>query len=159
MSHRVLFVCLGNICRSPTAEGVFRYKVEQAGLQNMFTIDSAGTSAWHIGEAPDPRSCEAALDRGYDLSALRGRQVSEADFEKFDYIFAMDKANLRDLKAMAPGEFAGTLDLFLNFPTPQSTIEVPDPYHGGARGFEQVLDLIEAASDAIIQHIQTQPRP
>lgn len=154
MSINVLFVCLGNICRSPSAEAVFRAKVAAAGLQRQIIIDSAGTSDWHIGKAPDPRSCQAALKRGYDLSSLRGRQVQSEDFRRFNYILAMDNANLSHLQAMAPADYSGTLELMLNFPVRQVLLEVPDPYFDAEQGFEQVLDLIETASDALLAHLQ-----
>ncbi len=146
MSHtpRVLFVCLGNICRSPTAEGVFRAVAEEAGLE--VEIDSAGTSGWHIGDPPDPRAQAAAARRGVDLSDLKGRTVSEADFEAFDLIVAMDRSNLARLNAMAPEGSRAEVRLMLDFAPGPAGREVPDPYDGGAQGFENVLDMIEAAS-------------
>jgi protein-tyrosine phosphatase len=143
---RVLFVCMGNICRSPTAEGVFRTLVEKQGLSNRFEIDSAGTTGYHAGEAPDKRAQNAARKRGYDLSRIRARQVNSKDFSYFDYILAMDKDNLAQLKAMMPGNSKAVVRLFLDYAKNVDTKEVPDPYYGGADGFEHVLDLIENAS-------------
>ncbi|GGK68834.1 low molecular weight protein-tyrosine-phosphatase [Amphritea balenae] len=150
---RVLFVCLGNICRSPTAHGVFRHLVEQQGLAHLIEIDSAGTAAYHVGNAPDHRSAAAALQRGYDLSDLRARQAIPADFDHYDYILAMDGQNLEDLQGICPADYKGHLGLFLSF-VDDSTRDVPDPYYGGASGFDQVLDLVERASDALLQQIR-----
>ena len=146
---RVLFVCLGNICRSPTAEGVLRHKLREAGLADQVEVASAGTGDWHVGKAPDKRSQAAAKLRGYDLSAQRAQQVSRADFATYDLILAMDNSNLRHLKALQPTKGKAELDLFLR--RFQSEIdEVPDPYHDSDQGFEQVLDLIERASDLLV---------
>jgi protein-tyrosine phosphatase len=144
---RVLMVCLGNICRSPTAEVVLRAKLESAGLGEQVVVDSAGTGNWHVGSPPDPRSQRHAAKRGYDLSALRGRQVAEDDFHRFDLILAMDEDNLADLQRLAP-ESASRAELRLFAGT-----QVPDPYTGGPTGFEQVLDLVEAASDAWVKNL------
>ena len=146
---RVLFVCLGNICRSPTAEAVLRHKLREVGLEGRIEVDSAGTGDWHVGKAPDGRTRQAALRRGYDLSALRGRQVSADDFARFDLILAMDGSNLSHLQRLQLGAGAAELDLFLRRYR-LALDEVPDPYYGGEEGFEQVLDLIEQASDALI---------
>ncbi|ATE79087.1 MULTISPECIES: low molecular weight protein-tyrosine-phosphatase [Pseudomonas] len=146
---RVLFVCLGNICRSPTAEGVLRCKLREAGLADQVEVASAGTGDWHVGKAPDKRSQAAAKLRGYDLSAQRAQQVTRADFATYDLILAMDNSNLRHLKAMQPAKGKAELDLFLR--RYQSEVdEVPDPYYDGDQGFEQVLDLIERASDLLV---------
>lgn len=146
---RVLFVCLGNICRSPTAEGVLRHKLREAGLADQVEVASAGTGDWHVGKAPDKRSQAAAKLRGYDLSAQRAQQVSRADFATYDLILAMDNSNLRHLKALQPAKGKAELDLFLR--RYQSEIdEVPDPYHDSDQGFEQVLDLIERATDLLV---------
>ncbi|WP_237885931.1 low molecular weight protein-tyrosine-phosphatase [Pseudomonas sp. PGPR40] len=146
---RVLFVCLGNICRSPTAEGVLRHKLREAGLADQVEVASAGTGDWHVGKAPDKRSQAAAKLRGYDLSAQRAQQVSRADFATYDLILAMDNSNLRHLKALQPAKSKAELDLFLR--RYQSQIdEVPDPYHDSDQGFETVLDLIEHASDLLV---------
>jgi len=153
----VLFVCLGNICRSPTADGVFRQMVQRAGLEDKILVDSAGTAGYHIGESPDQRSAEAAKLRGYDLSSLRGRQVAEQDFDTFDYILAMDHSNLTNLRQLAPHDFKGHLGLFLEFGNSRVR-EVPDPYYGGAKGFEQVLDLVEGASRQLLAQIQAELR-
>ncbi|RON16620.1 low molecular weight protein-tyrosine-phosphatase [Pseudomonas frederiksbergensis] len=146
---RVLFVCLGNICRSPTAEGVLRHKLREAGLADQVEVASAGTGDWHVGKPPDKRSQAAAKLRGYDLSAQRAQQVSRADFATYDLILAMDNSNLRHLKALQPAKGKAELDLFLR--RFQSEIdEVPDPYHDSDQGFEAVLDLIERASDLLV---------
>jgi len=153
---RVLFVCLGNICRSPTAHGVFRDQVIKAGLQDRIEIDSAGTGDWHVGRSPDKRAANTAANRGYDLSDLRARQVIGADFNQFNYILAMDQQNLRDLAAMVPSGFAGNLSLFLQFAENFSEQEVPDPYYGGEQGFEHVLDLVEDAAQGLLHHIRSE---
>jgi protein-tyrosine phosphatase len=150
----VLFVCLGNICRSPTAHGVFASQVAAAGLSDTIGIDSAGTGAWHVGEPPDDRAAAAARARGYDLSALRARQVAPGDFQRFDYILAMDRSNLSHLEALRPADFSGHLGLLLDF-HPRSTVtEVPDPYYGGRDGFEEVLDIVEAAGESLLEVIR-----
>lgn len=159
---RVLFVCLGNICRSPTAEAVFRQRAQARHFSVQQTpdvhrpdelyIDSCGTGDWHIGKAPDSRAQNAAHRRGYDMSSLRARQVSPDDFFRFDYLLAMDNANLRDLMAMRPKGSAATIQLFLDF-HPDAE-EVPDPYYGGEDGFSRVLDLIEVASDRLLDALR-----
>lgn len=146
----VLFVCLGNICRSPTAAGVFAARVAAAGLGPRFRIDSAGTGDWHLGKPPDPRTRRAARARGYDLETLRARRVEPADFHRFDYILAMDGANLRDLERLRPANFPGRLDLFLRAAGSPAESEVPDPYGGDAGHFEQVLDLIERGAEHLL---------
>jgi protein-tyrosine phosphatase len=151
----VLFVCLGNICRSPTAEAVFRAKARRAGLASRLTIDSAGTGEWHVGDPPDWRAVAHAAKRGYDLSSLRARQVTRADFGRFDWILAMDRSNLADLERMRPREHAGHLGLFLELAPHLGRREVPDPYDGGADGFEVVLDLVEAASAALVARLSS----
>lgn len=150
---RVLFVCLGNICRSPTAEGVFRQRLQKAGLDAHVLVDSAGTGDWHVGKAPDRRTTLAAQQRNYDLSTLRARQFVVEDFSRFDLILAMDHSNLRNLQALRPATGAAELDLFLRRYQLELD-EVPDPYYGGADGFEQVLDLIEQASDALLAEVR-----
>ncbi|GAA3907194.1 low molecular weight protein-tyrosine-phosphatase [Halomonas cibimaris] len=150
---KVLFVCLGNICRSPSAEGVFRRAVEQAGLALRITVDSCGIGDWHAGNPPDERAQAAARRRGIDISGLRARQLRREDFYAFDYILPMDYGNLRDIRAMAPDAHGAHIELFLAFAgIPQG--EVPDPYYGGEQGFEEVLDMIEAASQGLVEHIQ-----
>jgi protein-tyrosine phosphatase len=143
---RVLMVCLGNICRSPTAEAVLRHKLAAAGFDGQVEVDSAGTGSWHVGDPPDARSQRHALRRGYELSALRARQVCDADFERFDLILAMDEDNLAELARLRPAGGRAELRLFASRP-------VPDPYAGGAAGFEQVLDLVEAASEALARDL------
>jgi protein-tyrosine phosphatase len=149
----VLFVCMGNICRSPTAETVFRACVERAGLQDRLTIESAGIGDWHVGQPPDDRAIVHGRRRGYDLSCLRARQVSPEDFARFDWVLAMDLRNLRDLEALRPPDFAGHLGLFLDVAPDLGMREVPDPYFGGADGFENVLELTERASEALLARI------
>lgn len=146
----VLFVCLGNICRSPTAEAVFRSRAGVAGLD--VEIDSAGTGAWHVGATPDERAQAAGFARGYDLSPIRARQVVTADYEKFDLVLAMDHDNFSTLKSRAPSTQHDRIRLFLEFAPGLGLNAVPDPYYGGDDGFEDVLDMIEAASDGLIAH-------
>lgn len=150
-STSVLFVCLGNICRSPTAEAVFKQKAANAGLNII--IDSAGTHGYHIGNPPDKRSQAAGIERGYAFDGLKCRRVEERDFEQFDYILAMDKSNLSNLHGMSPAEYHHKIKLFLEFSNSDED-EVPDPYYGGKRGFDLVVDLIEDASDGLINHIK-----
>ncbi len=154
MPIKVLFVCLGNICRSPTAQGIFQQKVKEAELDNDIYIESAGTGSWHIGKEPDSRTLAAGQKRGYDFSELRARQVGKQDFEKFDYVLAMDNVNLRDLRQMAPSDFTGRLDLFLNFGSRSDYTEVPDPYYGGDQGFDLVLDLVEDAAEGLLAQLE-----
>ena len=150
---KVLFVCLGNICRSPTAEGVFRRALEQAGLADEVEIDSCGVGSWHVGKAPDSRAQQAALCRGIDLSGLRARQLNVQDFAEFDYVLGMDQDNLRAICDLKPANSQAHVGLFLDFAgTPGA--EVPDPYYGGDEGFENVLNMIEAASNGLIQHLK-----
>jgi protein-tyrosine phosphatase len=151
---KVLFVCMGNICRSPTAEAVFRHYVEKAGLIDCIYIDSAGTHDYHIGDVPDSRTQRAAKQRGYDMSKLRGRQVEAGDFERFDYVLAMDGANLEILQRLRPRDARNYLGLFLEFAELHSEREVPDPYYGGADGFERVLDMAEDAASGLLKHIR-----
>lgn len=149
----VLFVCLGNICRSPTAEAVFRERVARAGLARRIHVDSAGTGSWHVGHAPDRRAIEHAARRGYDLRPLRARQVSREDFQRFGWILAMDADNLRGLTALRPPDYAGRLGLILDFAPSLGLREVPDPYYGGVDGFERVLDLLEEASEGLLEQV------
>ena len=148
----ILFVCMGNICRSPTAEGVFRHRAARAGL--ALDIDSAGTHAYHVGSAPDQRSMRHALKRGYDLSGQRARQVAPADFETFDHILAMDHDNLERLQAHCPPQYRHKLDLFMRYATQCQSDVVPDPYYGGDQGFDLVLDYVEDAADGLIAMLQ-----
>lgn len=150
----VIFICMGNICRSPTAEAVFRHYVEDAGLAGNILIDSAGTHDYHIGEPPDLRTQRAAGQRGYEMGGLRGRQVEEGDFLRFDYVLAMDKANLAILQRLAPPDSKAQVQLFLDFARRHAGREVPDPYYGGAEGFEHVLDMVEDAAQGLLQHIR-----
>ena len=150
---RILFVCLGNICRSPTAEGVFSHLVEEAGLSDRIVIDSAGTGDYHIGSPPDERASEAAARRGYDLSGLRARQVNRRDFAEFDYVLGMDEENVRMLKRLAPAEHAHKVKLFTEFSS-RPTRAVPDPYAGGPEGFELVLDLVEDAARGLLRDVR-----
>ncbi len=152
----VLFVCLGNICRSPTAHGFFLKKLENSGLSNQVEVDSAGTSGWHIGSPPDSRSSQAAQKRGVDLSVLRGRQVCSEDFETYDYVLAMDDDNLDDLRRICPASYTGKLCLFLDYSSQNKYSEVPDPYHGGSKGFELVLDLIEDGCEGLLEVVKKQ---
>lgn len=151
---KVLFVCLGNICRSPTAEGVFRKLVQEEGLETHIEIDSAGTHAYHIGEPPDTRAREAAARRGVALDALRGRQVDEGDFYIFDYVLAMDLSNHGHLQEICLPGLEHKLALFMDFAPQRNEQEVPDPYFGGDTGFERVLDMIEDASLGLLQDIR-----
>lgn len=151
---RVLFVCLGNICRSPTAHGVFEDMLKNHPLGNRIEVDSAGTGDWHIGRPPDPRTIEAAAERGCDLSHLRARQVTKEDFKHFDYILAMDAQNLRDLKMLCPSDFSGVLCRFLDYADMQA--DVPDPYFGGSEGFAHVFELCQQASRGLLAHISRQ---
>ncbi len=150
----VLFCCMGNICRSPTAEGVFRAQLQAAGLADQVHVDSAGTHGYHIGEPPDARSQRHALKRGYDLSRQRAREVRAADFDAFDLILAMDFDNLARLGQECPLEQRHKLRLFMSFAPQAGSAVVPDPYYSGADGFEVVLDLVEQASRGLLAHVQ-----
>lgn len=152
---KVLFVCMGNICRSPMAEGVFHKLVREAGLENHIVIDSAGTHSYHIGDAPDQRA-QATLrsQRGIDISGLRGRQVADADFEKFDYIVAMDSSNLNNLKRRAPLRHHGKIQLMLSYSRKFPNLDVPDPYYGGTEGFNEVLAMVEDGGQGLLKEIQ-----
>ncbi|MEM8933098.1 MAG: low molecular weight protein-tyrosine-phosphatase [Acidobacteriota bacterium] len=156
LTRSVLFVCMGNICRSPTGEGLFRQLVEDRGLEDRITIDSAGTIAHHAGERPDPRMRDAAARRGYELDGA-ARQVTREDFDRFDLIVAMDGQNVVDLLDVATPH-DGQLQLLSDFLPPGSATDVPDPYYGGQRGFEIVLDMIEEACPAILDHLLGQSR-
>ncbi len=151
---RVLFVCMGNICRSPTAQGVFAKQVAQSGLGEVIEIDSAGTHAYHVGKAPDPRAQRAAKRRGYDLSRLRARKVQGEDCRAFDYIIVMDEMNLLDVRSNCPKDCWDRIRLFMDF-SPQGGGEVPDPYGGESADFERVLDLVEQAARGLLAHIRS----
>ena len=150
----VLFVCMGNICRSPMAEGVFRQRVEEAGLGDRVHIDSAGTHAYHVGEPPDPRARETASRRGIELEALRARRVTREDLTLFDYVLAMDQDNLAILQELAEPAQHERIRLFMEFAPEMKVREVPDPYYGGQGGFDQVFDLVEAAADGLLEEIR-----
>ncbi len=151
---RVLFVCMGNICRSPTAHGVFQKLVEDAGVTDRFEVDSAGTHAYHVGEPPDPRARETASRRGVDLSDLRARRAQAEDFRHFDYVLAMDQDNYRSLSAICPRGLEPRLTLLMDHAPEFRTRDVPDPYYGGPGGFEQVFDMIEAAARGLLAEIR-----
>lgn len=151
---KVLFVCMGNICRSPTAHGVFEHMVNASGMARAIEIDSAGTHAYHVGEPPDRRAQQTASRRGIRLDHLRARRVEMSDFEYFDYILAMDEDNLSILQSMCPAGHQDKLRLFLDFAQQRSESEVPDPYYGGPGGFDLVFDLIDEASSGLLQHIR-----
>jgi protein-tyrosine phosphatase len=156
---RILFVCMGNICRSPTAEGVLRRLIQERAPHLGLEIDSAGTHDYHVGEPPDARAIAAAARRGIDLRSLRARQVSEEDFERFDLIVAMDRANREALLSRSPAEFHGRIRLFMEFADDSNVEDVPDPYYGGPLGFEQVLDLAEEAAAGLLDEVLQQMPP
>ncbi|MGM0572070.1 MAG: low molecular weight protein-tyrosine-phosphatase [Pseudomonadota bacterium] len=152
---KVLFVCLGNICRSPSAEGVFRKVVQQAGLDDRIMIDSCGTGDWHVGKSPDSRAIAAARQRGVDIADLRARQFRSEDLDEYDYVLVMDRQNLADVREVWRQNGGTEPVLFLRFGS-SGYDEVPDPYYGGNHGFEHVLDLITEASEGLLQHIREQ---
>ncbi len=152
---RVLMVCMGNICRSPTAEGVLRAKLQRAGLQSRVVVDSAGTHGYHAGEPPDPRAIRHAAQRGYDIAGQRARAVTNDDFARFHWILAMDQANLDSLHKRAPAGSMARVELVLQQGVGAATHEVPDPYYGSAAGFDQVLDLLETACDGFVARLMT----
>ena len=151
---KVLFVCMGNICRSPTAEGVFEKLLKEQNLEEYFVIDSAGTHAYHIGEAPDLRAQQAALERDIELTQLRARKVIMGDFEDFDFLLAMDDDNYAALMAACPEAYKDKISYFLDYAPHLGSREVPDPYYGGKYGFERVLDMVEAASEGFLSMLQ-----
>ncbi len=151
---KILFVCLGNICRSPTAEAVFRAVAAREAPELVIEVDSAGTAGYHVGEPPDLRTRQAASRRGYDMSPLRARIVEPRDFELFDLILAMDRENLNVLHHRAPAHARDRVRLFLEFIPDATSTEVPDPYYGGPDGFEEVLDLVEAATRGLLKHLR-----
>jgi protein-tyrosine phosphatase len=151
---KVLFVCTGNICRSPTAEAVFRARVEQAGLAKSIIVDSAGTHDYHVGDAPDPRAIEHGRRRGYDLSCLRARHLETADFERFDLLIACDRGHHKILKRLAPPQARDRVAMFLDYAPDLGVTDVPDPYYGAATDFEHVLDLVERAADGLLEKVK-----
>ncbi|GIX23673.1 MAG: phosphotyrosine protein phosphatase [Caldimonas sp.] len=155
----VLFVCTGNICRSPTAEVVVRHHLQRAGLVDRVHLDSAGTHGYHVGHPPDERAQAHAARRGYDLSALRARKVDAADFQRFDLILAMDRGHLHWLRESCPTAEHGKLKLMMDFAPPPRREEVPDPYYGGPAGFELVLDCLEAAAHGLVEHLRARLTP
>lgn len=150
----VLFCCMGNICRSPTAHGVFESLVKANGLEDVIVVDSAGTHAYHVGEQPDGRSQQTALSHGVDLSYQRARQAGRDDFKRFDYILAMDRDNYRNLVAICPGGMEHRLHMFLDFASELDEDEVPDPYYGGSNGFERVYHMVEMAAIGLLDYIR-----
>jgi protein-tyrosine phosphatase len=155
---KILFVCLGNICRSPTAEIVFREIVAREAPDLRIEVDSAGTAAYHVGSPPDSRTRQAALRRGYDMSALRARVIEPRDYDRFDLILAMDRQNVDALRLGAPASAHDRIRLFLEFAPEAGETEVHDPYYGGPNGFEEVLDLVEAAARGLLEHVRTEAR-
>ncbi len=151
---KVLFVCTGNICRSPTAEAVFRAKAAARGLGDRVFADSAGTHGYHIGDPPDPRTQDAARRRGYPMTGMFARKVSAADFHAFDLVVAMDEGHLRLLKRMAPPGAGERIRLFMDLVREATHRDVPDPYYGGPQGFDDVLDLVEVGIDALLDEIE-----
>ena len=151
---KILFVCMGNICRSPTAEGVFREHARRHAPGLDIEVDSAGTHAYHVGEPPDPRTIAAATRRGIDLTGLRARQVHDDDFERFDLILAMDRLNHATLLDRCPTEHHERIRTLLEFAGKTAPADVPDPYYGGAKGFDDVLDLVESAAEGLLAEIR-----
>lgn len=151
---RILFVCLGNICRSPLAEGLFRHHVEAAGLSTYFEIDSAGTGGWHVGEPPDARMSATALSRGLDIRNLRARQIRPSDLQVHNLVLAMDRENLRNIKKLAGSSDASHVKLFRHFDPEPGTGEVPDPYYGGEEGFREVFEIVDRTSRALLEHLR-----
>ncbi|NIY74705.1 low molecular weight phosphotyrosine protein phosphatase [Thalassospira sp. HF15] len=151
---KVLFVCTGNICRSPTADGVFRKLVREAGLEDHISVDSCGLSAYHVGELPDPRSREMAKSRGIDLSDIRSRKIKPDDYLQFDYVLAMDHGHLHDMRRQAPNTHQNRIELFLDYHPTLAGQSVPDPYYGGSNGFVDVFDMIEEASSKLLADIR-----
>ena len=151
----VLFVCMGNICRSPTAEGVFRHLVRQEKLEDVILIDSAGTHAYHVGNPPDNRALVVGERRGIELHDLRARRVSPEDFDLFDYVLAMDQDNYENLSAICPSGYETRLRMFMDYAPHLQIPEVPDPYYGGASGFERVFDMVEEAAKGLLEEIRS----
>ena len=158
-ARRVLFVCMGNICRSPTAEGVFRKLLAERAPDLDVLVDSAGTHDYHAGDPPDPRAVRAAERRGIDITALRARAVTSQDFEHFELVLAMDQLNRQVLIERAPPEYHSRIRLLLEFAPQLGRMDVPDPYYGGSTGFEYVLDLVEEAAAGVIEHLKVTAPP
>ncbi|MBW7899858.1 MAG: low molecular weight phosphotyrosine protein phosphatase [Rhodocyclaceae bacterium] len=156
---KVLFVCMGNICRSPTAEGVFRKLLQERRLEARVEVDSAGTHGYHVGETPDPRTQRAAAARGYDLSSIRARKVTPADLEYFDLVLAMDRNNLGVLRTLCPPQLAERLRLFMDYARNFDDDEVPDPYYGLGHGFDLVIDMVEDAAIGLLDDIEERLPP
>jgi protein-tyrosine phosphatase len=157
--RRVLFVCMGNICRSPTAEGVFRKLLQDQAPDLDVQVDSAGTHAFHVGDPPDPRACRAAERRGVDLKRQRARRVVARDFAHFELVLAMDEQNMEALLEVCPPEYRDRVRLLLDFAPQVGRTDVPDPYYGGANGFEHVLDLVEEAAAGVLAHLRNTRPP
>jgi protein-tyrosine phosphatase len=155
---RILFVCMGNICRSPTAEAVFRRLIADEAAEIVVEVDSAGTHDFHVGHPPDERAQAAARRRGFEMKELRARQLAIEDFDRFDYVLVMDEDNRRDALALAPARFRASVGLLLEYAPDLDVREVPDPYYGGEAGFEHVLDLVEAAARGLIAELRAQQR-
>ena len=151
--YRVLFVCLGNICRSPTAQAIFEKRIVEHGLEDFFRIVSCGTGSWHIGKMPDSRAIEAAAKRGYSLNHIRARKMQIKDFDDFDYFVAMDRENLKEIEKLCPEKFCGNVVLFSSFIKNSRLVDVPDPYYGGERGFDEVIDMIELGASDFLKSI------
>jgi protein-tyrosine phosphatase len=151
---RVLFVCLGNICRSPTAEGVFRHMLCESKLENKVDVDSAGTLGYHVGEAPDQRAQRAAARRGYNISDIRSRKIAQQDLDYFDLILAMDRNSLESLRLLCRPEQTKRLGLFMDYSRNFDNDEVPDPYYGSGQGFDRVLDMVEDAANGLLVHVK-----
>lgn len=158
MKTKVLFVCLGNICRSPTAEAVMRAKLQERRLDNWFEVASAGTGNWHAGESPDARAVLAAKSRGYVMGEIRARQIEEADFKHYDLILAMDRSNIASMRRICPSGCLSKIGLLLDYAQETQIDEVPDPYYGGDEGFDLVLDLLEEACKNLIGTLCAQKR-
>jgi len=159
MTYRVLMVCMGNICRSPTAEGVLRHFIKINGLEKIVEVDSAGTHGYHVGEPPDPRTQRAAMARGYDLSQMRARRVAPQDLEYFDLILAMDKSNLSNLRRLATPECQGRIKLLMEYSEDFDDDEVPDPFYGLGHSFDLVLDMIEDAAKGLVKELKQRLLP
>ncbi|MGE5384682.1 MAG: low molecular weight protein-tyrosine-phosphatase [Betaproteobacteria bacterium] len=154
MVYRVLLVCMGNICRSPTAEGVLKHRIKIMGLSDKVEVDSAGTHGYHVGEPPDPRTQRAALSRGYNLSQMRARRVAPQDLEYFDLVLAMDKTNLDNLRRMAPADKHDRIRLFMDYSENFDDDEVPDPFYGLGHGFDLVIDMVEDAAKGLADELK-----